>query len=306
MFFTDDRIGSRRLGSSFAMNTQNNAGWFLDRLSSPYGDGQYNYTYDGTGVVLYVFGSGMRITHNEFGGRASCGFTVGTNCKENTAPNTGVASLAGGKTLGAAKNITIKAVKIYNDSDQYRASYGLRAVDYLVKEKRKNPTTPMIILARVFWDDNFRSWRVKRAFNKLTNLGFIVVAGAGDESQTRCNKIPQGLPNCITVVPTNAANSVDQSDSGSCIDLLAPGLNVTVALSTNDTDYGNYNGSSAAAGLVAGVVGLYLQKYPTWNSKQVATALKQDAIKDAITIPTSKLLPNLLVCTDNITKSATP
>lgn len=59
--------------------------WHLDRLdggqaSIPKLDGRYSYTQLGTGVTAFVLDSGVRLTHEQFGGRASFGFdTFGDN-----------------------------------------------------------------------------------------------------------------------------------------------------------------------------------------------------------------------------------
>lgn len=59
--------------------------WHLDRLdggeaSIPNLDGRYSYTRLGSGVTAFVLDSGVRLTHEQFGGRASFGFdTFGDN-----------------------------------------------------------------------------------------------------------------------------------------------------------------------------------------------------------------------------------
>ena len=59
--------------------------WHLDRLdggesATPKLDGRYSYTQLGTGVTAFVLDSGVRLTHEQFGGRASFGFdTFGDN-----------------------------------------------------------------------------------------------------------------------------------------------------------------------------------------------------------------------------------
>lgn len=53
--------------------TQNGATWGLARLSNA-GTGASTYTYDnsgGKGVCAYIVDTGIRVTHNEFGGRAT-------------------------------------------------------------------------------------------------------------------------------------------------------------------------------------------------------------------------------------------
>ena len=56
--------------------TQTGATWGLDRIDQaalPLND-TYTYNYTGAGVKAYIIDTGIRISHNEFGGRASDGY----------------------------------------------------------------------------------------------------------------------------------------------------------------------------------------------------------------------------------------
>jgi subtilisin family serine protease len=58
-----------------AVGTQPGATWGLDRIDQhdlPL-NSTYNYNQTGTGVDAYILDTGIRITHNEFGGRAAAG-----------------------------------------------------------------------------------------------------------------------------------------------------------------------------------------------------------------------------------------
>lgn len=67
--------------------------WHLDRLdggeaSIPNLDGRYSYTRLGSGVTAFVLDSGVRLTHEQFGGRASFGFdTFGDNFQVTRSAN---------------------------------------------------------------------------------------------------------------------------------------------------------------------------------------------------------------------------
>ncbi len=73
-------------GIAHAVTTQNNATWGLDRIDQhnlPLNN-QYTYNATGAGVKAYIIDTGIRVTHIEFGGRASRAGT--TSIDEGTAP----------------------------------------------------------------------------------------------------------------------------------------------------------------------------------------------------------------------------
>ena len=58
--------------------TQSDAEWGLDRIDQrdlPL-DEEFNYAIDGSGTSIFILDTGIRTTHSEFGGRASCGKDV--------------------------------------------------------------------------------------------------------------------------------------------------------------------------------------------------------------------------------------
>ena len=99
---------------------QSNVTWNLDRLSSPNRDRKYKYKYDGTGVTIYLFSSGIRRTHIEFGGRATCAnYSVNAICRDLDGTGTAMASVAGGRRYGVAKNVAIESIRIYDSNNTF-------------------------------------------------------------------------------------------------------------------------------------------------------------------------------------------
>jgi serine protease len=312
--------------------------WGLDRLDQggrPL-DSKYRYEYDGTGVQVYIFDTGIRETHAEFGGgggggggrRASCGFNAlegrGEPCTDTAGHGTFVAGIVGGETHGVAKNATLIAVRVLRKNLKGSVSDVLAGIEYVAREKKNNPDTPMVANMsfntfraggigclldlrdpeRDFewgcWrDDLKRTKDLENAVNALVDTGVVVTVSAGNRGSPACWFTPANAAKAITVGATMQKDRKwTVSNYGRCVDIFAPGRDIRSAWYTSDQSVFLADGTSFAAPFVAGAAALYLQRDPTLAPSEVLSALLADA---SAPVRFRRLLsPNALVSTKGL------
>src|SRR5438067_1739161 len=86
------------------------------------------------GVNVYVIDTGIRVTHNEFGGRASGAVTEITDANGTNDCNghgTNVAGIIGATTYGVAKGVNLHAVRVLDCSGNGTVSGPIAGVDWV-------------------------------------------------------------------------------------------------------------------------------------------------------------------------------
>lgn len=119
-------------------DTQTNATWGLDRIDQRDLPLSTTYTYNqtGAGVAAYIIDTGIRRTHNDFGGRALHGYTAindGNGSNDCNGHGTHVAGTVGGATYGVAKQVTLYAVRVLNCSGSGTNSGVIAGVDWVTQ-----------------------------------------------------------------------------------------------------------------------------------------------------------------------------
>lgn len=258
--------------------------WGLDRIdqaSLPL-DGAYEYNYDGTGVQVYVIDTGIFAAHQQFGSRVKCGPNLvgvgGNGCADTQGHGTHVAGTIGGVSVGVAKKVELIDLNVFGSSNGAFFSTILAALEYVVEEKKANPSIPMVINMSLGSAGVIPEF--DQAINEAVAAKIVVVVAAGNSAGDSCKYSPAFVPNAITV---GASDVLDRrapfSNYGACVDLYAPGVNILSAFIINDTHGVFMSGTSMAAPHVAGAAALYLQKNPSWSPGQVWDAMQRDATK---------------------------
>jgi subtilisin family serine protease len=267
-----------------------NTTYNLDRLDNkmlPL-DGSYMRKSDGgKGVTVFVLDSGIRSTHVEFEGRASCGFDAVLGyesdipCDDLYGHGTHVAGLIGGKTVGVAKQVNIVSVKVSPKDFTFVGGAVLYGVQYVLLQKLRNLTKPMVV------NMSFNAGRylpLDYMVEALLSAGVTVVNSSGNNGVNACHLSPTGVSGVITVGASDELDVVPWwSNFGSCVDIYAPGAKIYSSWKRNDTHYAMADGTSQAAPMVAGAAALYLQMQPTLTPAQVFQLIVTDSLKNVLT-----------------------
>lgn len=117
---------------------------------------------------------------------------------------------------------------------------------------------------------------VKNAIYAAVSLGIPVVAATGNEGSSAVG-IPAAYPHVIAVGATDAAGSpAPFSNTGSALDLVAPGADIVTSAPTTlcSSGYASVSGTSFAAPAVAGAAALLLARHPGLDVSQVTDMLR--------------------------------
>jgi subtilisin family serine protease len=276
-----------------ATTTQSGATWGLDRIDQrdlPL-SGTYTYTPTGAGVRAYIIDTGILTSHTQFGGRASVGVDEvgdGHNGIDCHGHGTHVSGTVGGSTYGVAKSVTLIAVRVLDCTGSGTNSGVIAGMDW-VTSNRVLPAVANMSLGGGF------SQAVNDAVTRLTNAGVSLSVAAGNENQDACNTSPASAPSAITVGATTSTDArASYSNYGSCLDVFAPGDNITSAWYTSTTATNTISGTSMASPHVTGVAALYLQGNPSASAATVASAITSTATPGKVTSAGTGS-PNLLL-----------
>lgn len=263
---------------------QTPATWGLDRSDERARmlDNQYRYPADGgAGTHIYVIDTGIRSTHSEFTGRvgegrnfvgSSSGGLLGglfggllgglfgggdidpTDYEDCNGHGTHVSGTAAGSTYGVAKSATIYGVRVLGCNGSGSNSGVIAGVDWVAN----NATMPAVANMSL---GGGASTALDDAVRNAVNSGVVMVVAAGNDNTNACNGSPNRVAEAITVGSTTQNDSRSSfSNTGSCVDIFAPGSSITSAWYQSDTQTNTISGTSMASPHVAGAAALLLDE----------------------------------------------
>ncbi|KAK8159335.1 subtilisin-like protease [Phyllosticta citrichinensis] len=257
-----------------ANDVRSSAPWGLQRISQSGAvdqsgksatDRSYTYTYSdsnlGSGVDVYVLDTGILTSHNEFGGRASMGYSYFPSDSDGNGHGTHCAGIIGGSTVGIASKANIIGVKILQDSGSGSSSGLLAGLDYVSGKVSSGSSVGSIINMSLAFSGT--STAVETALKKLMAAGVHAVGASGNSGDDACTYSPANMGGDNTALNTVGAMNIGDSissfsNTGSCVDFYAPGEAVVSSYNNADDAYVIMSGTSMATPHVAGLIAYYL------------------------------------------------
>ncbi len=240
--------------------TQSPATWGLDRIDQRALPLNNNYTYNftGAGVTAYIIDTGIRFSHNEFGGRATSGYDFvdhDPSADDCNGHGTHVAGTVGGSAYGVAKGVVLKAVRVLNCSGSGTTSGVIAGIDWVTSDHQ--PSAKAVANMSL---GGGASTTLDNAVKNSIADGVVYSVSAGNNNRDACKQSPARVPDAITVGATTSSDArASYSNYGKCLDLFAPGSSITSAWYTTNFATNTISGTSMASPHVAGVAALYLE-----------------------------------------------
>ncbi|MEJ8670963.1 S8 family peptidase [Streptomyces sp. MS1.AVA.1] len=259
--------------------------WGLDRIDQKNLPLNSSYTYPdsaGQGVTAYVIDTGVRITHSDFGGRASYGYDAIDN--DNTAQDghghgTHVAGTVAGNAYGVAKKAKVVGVRVLNNSGSGTTAQVVAGIDWVAQNAVKPAVANMSLGGGA---DTALDTAVRNAIAS----GITFAVAAGNETTDASTRSPARVTEAITVGATTSTDAkASYSNYGSVLDLFAPGSSITSTWNSSDSATNTISGTSMASPHVAGAAALYLADHPTSTPAQISSALTSAATTGVVTSP---------------------
>ncbi|XP_072041467.1 aqualysin-1-like [Amphiura filiformis] len=235
--------------------TQAVTSWGLDRIDQRTGqDNFYNPPSSGSGVTVYIIDTGLRHSHNDFGGRASYHWDYQSGVSEDcNGHGTHCGGTTSGTTYGVAAGTMVKSVRVLSCFGSGSWTNVIAGVDSV------RDASGMRVGSMSLGGGATQS--LDDAVAAAVSAGAVMSVAGGNSNANACNYSPAREPSAITVGATDSNDArASFSNYGSCTDIFAPGVSITSAWHTSDTASNTISGTSMACPHVSGAAALLLQR----------------------------------------------
>ncbi|MEU4191497.1 S8 family peptidase [Kribbella sp. NPDC026611] len=264
--------------------TQDDPPWGLDRADQrdlPL-DKKYEPATDAKNVNVYIIDTGIYAKHKDFGDRASVGTDTvgdGQNGVDCMGHGSHVAGTIGGTTYGLAKAAKLIAVRVLDCQGSGSTESVVAGIDWVTKNAKKPAVANMSL-------GGGADAALDAAVKASVGAGITYAVAAGNDSADACQSSPAKEPSAITVGATDDKDAkASFSNFGQCVDIFAPGVDITSVGITDPESTAKMSGTSMATPHVAGGVALYLADHPDATPADVTAALVTASTPDKVGDP---------------------
>lgn len=271
-----------------ALVTQSNVpSYGLARISHRE-NGATDYVYDdsaGEGTFSYIIDTGIRTTHQDFGGRAVFGasFVDGEQEGDGNGHGTHVAGTTGSTTYGVAKKTTLIAVKVLGAEGSGSNAGVLAGIDWAVNDAKSKGRIGKAVGNLSLGGP--LSPATNAAVAEAVAEGLFLAVAAGNSGLPTITASPASAPEVCTV---GASDDQDRrasySNFGFLVDVFAPGSNITSTWIDSDSDTNTISGTSMASPHVAGLGAYLLALEGPQDPQALCSRIQELSTKNALNL----------------------
>ena len=267
----------------------------------------------GEGVDIYILDTGINYCHNDFcGNRARfAGYSPVVSAENVNAKGedchghgTHVAALAAGGIHGIARNAGVYSLPVVDCQGRGSNINIILALNHIAQRATANPERRTIISMSLTAP---LSQAVNEAVTRIALTeehpqGILVVAAAGNFKSDACQFSPASSNKAVTVGGTANDDKLywrsrSGTNFGRCVDIFAPGSEITSASYPSCDGESVMSGTSMATPIVSGAAALIWSEDMSLTQAQVKEKLISQATKDVLDF--SELAPSQRRVTPN-------
>jgi subtilisin family serine protease len=260
--------------------------WGLDRIDATDValDNKYSYYSTGTSSYVYVIDTGIYSGHSDLAGRVVSGYTAvadGNGTEDCNGHGTHVAGTIAGTNYGVAKSTRVVAVRVLDCTGSGFTSSVIAGINWVIQS---HPGGAGIINLSLGGAANTE---LDNAVANATAAGLTVIVAAGNNGADACSYSPSRAPSAITIGAISSNDSVaSYSNTGSCVDIYAPGSGITSDWIGSSTATNTISGTSMATPHVAGLAARLAQAYPGISNSQIVAKLSANVVSSPVPVST--------------------